>query len=196
VALMVMTLVVPGSAQLVAGNRDVGRLAMRVWMVLLAAGASTVALVALWPSLALEAAASPTFLGLLRAVLMVLAVGWAYLFVDAWRLGQPLTLQRQQRLAVVGVNGFLCFSVAGALLFSAHVVGVQRDFMISMFGNGEAVGAHAGRYNTRPMRGDSGAGRWALRPDSMTVASIDAETGRTVLISLPRNMQDFPFAEW
>ena len=29
----------------------------------------------------------------------------------------------------------------------------------------------------------------------MTVASIDAETGKTVLISLPRNMQNFPFAE-
>jgi LCP family protein required for cell wall assembly len=45
------------------------------------------------------------------------------------------------------------------------------------------------------MGGDSGAGRWGLRPDSMTVASIDAETGRTVLISLPRNMQNFPFAK-
>jgi LCP family protein required for cell wall assembly len=28
----------------------------------------------------------------------------------------------------------------------------------------------------------------------MTVASIDAETGKTVLIGLPRNMADFPFA--
>ena len=43
--------------------------------------------------------------------------------------------------------------------------------------------------------GDSGAGRWGLRPDSMTIASIDADTGRTVLIGLPRNMADFPFAE-
>ena len=43
--------------------------------------------------------------------------------------------------------------------------------------------------------GDSGAGRWGLRPDSLTVASIDADTGRTVLISLPRNMAKFPFAE-
>jgi len=29
----------------------------------------------------------------------------------------------------------------------------------------------------------------------MTVASIDEETGKTVLISLPRNMQNFPFAD-
>ena len=45
------------------------------------------------------------------------------------------------------------------------------------------------------MGGDSGAGRWGLRPDSMTIASIDAETGRTVLIGLPRNMENFPFKE-
>ena len=31
VSLMVMTLLVPGSAQLVAGNRRVGRLALRTW---------------------------------------------------------------------------------------------------------------------------------------------------------------------
>jgi LCP family protein required for cell wall assembly len=67
--------------------------------------------------------------------------------------------------------------------------------MMSMFGDGSAVSAHHGRYNVLLMGGDSGAGRWGLRPDSMTVASIDAETGKTLLISLPRNMQNFPFPE-
>jgi polyisoprenyl-teichoic acid--peptidoglycan teichoic acid transferase len=33
-----------------------------------------------------------------------------------------------------------------------------------------------------------------MRPDSLTVASIDAETGRTILFGLPRNMTRFPFA--
>ncbi len=126
---------------------------------------------------------------------MALAVGWAYLFIDSWRLGQPLTLQRQHRLAIVGVNGFLCFTVAGALLFGSYMVGVQRQVMLTMFGSGDASSATHGRYNVLLMGGDSGAGRWGLRPDSMTVASIDAETGKTVLISLPRNMQNFPFPE-
>ena len=43
--------------------------------------------------------------------------------------------------------------------------------------------------------GDSGADRWGLRPDSITVASIDADTGKTVLFGLPRNLQNFPFAK-
>ena len=45
------------------------------------------------------------------------------------------------------------------------------------------------------MGGDAGKDRTGLRPDSMTVASVDAETGRTVLISLPRNLEDVPFPE-
>jgi LCP family protein required for cell wall assembly len=32
-----------------------------------------------------------------------------------------------------------------------------------------------------------------MRPDSISVASIDAETGQTVLFGLPRNMLNFPF---
>ena len=195
VMLMVMTLVVPGSAQLSTGNRRVGRIALWTWLALLSLGLVAVAASVLWNGVAFWAGTNTTLLQLVRLALMALAVGWAYLFMDAWRLGQPLTLQRQHRLAVVGVNGFLSLSVAGSLLFGAHVVGVQREFMISMFGTGDAVGAHQGRYNVLLMGGDSGAGRWGLRPDAMTVASIDAETGRTVLISLPRNMQDFPFAE-
>src|SRR5689334_9523525 len=42
--LMVMTLVVPGSAQLVAGNRMVGRLATRLWLALVLVGLGSVVL--------------------------------------------------------------------------------------------------------------------------------------------------------
>ncbi len=195
VALMLMTLVLPGSAQLVAGNRRVGRIAMRIWIVLVVATLGAVGLGLVWSGFAFWLVSDPRVLGLLRLVLMVLAVGWAALFMDAWRIGQPLTLSAQHRRAVVGVNGLLSLSVAGALLFSAHLVGVQRDFMITMFGDGQVTNANDGRYNVLLLGGDSGAGRWGLRPDSLTVASIDADTGRTVLISLPRNLANFPFAE-
>ena len=41
--------------------------------------------------------------------------------------------------------------------------------------------------------GDSGVDRWGLRTDSLTLASIDEDTGRTILFGLPRNMTNFPF---
>ncbi|HEY9564722.1 MAG TPA: LCP family protein [Nocardioides sp.] len=190
-----MTLVVPGSAQLVAGNRRVGRIAIRVWC----------AVIALLVVLGLFSLASTSFvlwfgtntmlLNLVRFAMMIIAVGWAALFMDAWRIGQPLTLVKNQRLAMVGLNGVLCFSVAGSILFAAHLVTVQREFIGTMFSASEVSDSTHGRYNVLLMGGDSGAGRFGLRPDSLTVASIDQETGRTVLVGLPRNLQNFKFAK-
>ncbi|MDX6358491.1 MAG: polyisoprenyl-teichoic acid--peptidoglycan teichoic acid transferase [Nocardioidaceae bacterium] len=193
--LMVMTLVVPGSAQLIAGNRRVGRIATRLWVALLLTVAGSLVLAGMWHEYAFWLVFNTTVLGYLRLALMVLAIGWAGLFLDAWRLGAPLTLALNHRRTVVGVNGVLCFSVAGALLFGAHLVGVQRTFVLTMFAGDTVTGAHDGRYNVLLVGGDSGAGRWGMRTDSMTVASIDASTGKTVLIGLPRNMTDFPFAK-
>ena len=195
VSLMVMTLVVPGSAQLVAGNRKVGLVAFRVWLCLLGIGAVTLLAVLVDRGLVLEMGFNTTLLLFLRLALMAAAIGWAGLIVDAWRLGQPLSLGMTHRRAMVGVNGVLCFGVAGVLLFGAHIVGVQRDFIIALSGDGKDTSAYDGRYNVLLLGGDSGAGRWGLRPDSMTVASIDEDTGRTVLIGLPRNMASFPFAK-
>ena len=195
VTLMVMTLVLPGSAQLAAGNRKVGRIAVRAWLALLGAALLLFLLGTVWGGFVYWLLSSTFLLGVVRLVLMALAVGWALLFMDAWRLGQPLTLVRNQRLAVVGLNGLLSFGVAGTLLFGAHLVGVQRDFVATMFGDGTAVGAADGRFNVLLIGGDSGKDRWGLRADSLTVASIDAHTGRTVLVSLPRNLQEFEFRE-
>ncbi|MEJ7833333.1 MAG: LCP family protein [Nocardioides sp.] len=193
IALMVMTLFVPGSAQLAAGNRRVGRAAFRIWLALVGLTVLSVLAVLVRRELVFWLVSNTTLLLALRIGLTAGAVGWAYLFVDAWRLGQPLSLAMGHRRAVVGVSGLLCLTVAGTMLFGAHIVGVQRDFIVTMFGDGKVTGAHDGRFNVLLLGGDSGAGRWGLRPDSMTVASIDAETGRTVLIGLPRNLANFPF---
>ncbi|WP_240617310.1 LCP family protein [Nocardioides speluncae] len=190
-----MTLVLPGSAQLAAGNKTIGRIALRIWAGLAGLVVLVVLITLAWHGFALWLGLNATLLSLIRITLMILAVAWAALFFDAWRLGEPLTLRQGQRLTVVGVNGVLCLSVAGTLLFGAHVVGVQRDFIVTTFGSGKVSDAEDGRYNVLLLGGDSGKGRWGLRPDSLTVASIDAETGKTVLVGLPRNMANFEFAD-
>ncbi|WP_148614043.1 LCP family protein [Nocardioides rubriscoriae] len=192
-SLMAMTLVAPGTAQLVAGNRKVGLVAFRVYLGLWALGLAVVVVVAFDHGLVLGMAVNTTLLFWLNLVLVAAAVGWAALFFDAWRIGQPLSYSMGHRRLAIGVNGMLALGVAGILLFTAHVVAVQRDFILATFGDGAASDAHHGRYNVLLMGGDSGAGRWGLRTDSMTVASIDEVTGKTVLIGLPRNMANFPF---
>jgi LCP family protein required for cell wall assembly len=194
-SLMAMTLVAPGTAQMVAGNRRVGLIAFRTYLGLLAVAVLLGLRVAVDRSYALSLATSTTMLFWVWVVLVAGAIGWAVLLFDAWRLGQPLTYSMAHRRLSIGVNGALVLGVAGVLLFSAHIVSVQRDFIIATFAGGEASDAHHGRYNVLLVGGDAGAGRWGTRTDSMTVASVDAETGSTVLIGLPRNMANFPFRE-
>ena len=68
-------------------------------------------------------------------------------------------------------------------------VGTARAAMTSVFGDGAAAGAVDGRYNILLLGGDSGAGRWGLRPDSIQLASVDAETGRAVLLGFSRETE-------
>ena len=49
VTLMLMTFVLPGSAQLVSGNRKVGRIALWTWLALVSVGLLTVVNRADWP---------------------------------------------------------------------------------------------------------------------------------------------------
>lgn len=193
--LMAMTLVLPGSAQLVAGSRRTGRIAMRVWMALIAAVVLFVVIGLLFHSFAFAFFTNTLVLGTIRYGLMALALGWAMLLIDAWRLGNPPQLLQRQRLAMTGLNGVLVFGVAGALLFASHIVTVQKDFISTMFGGRAPSAAVDGRYNVLLLGGDSGASRWGMRPDSINVASIDEETGQTILFGLPRNLTNFKFAE-
>jgi len=195
VALLLMTLVLPGSAQLVAGNKRWGRLAMRVVGLLASTLLVLVVVAKFWPVELSALIFDPTVLAGLRVLLVLGALGWAVLFVDAWRIGDPLGLRRGQRLAVFSLNGALCVVVAGALLFGSHLVSVQRSLVVDIFGHGITSNAEDGRYNVLLLGGDAGVTREGLRPDSMTVASIDEDTGRTVLFSLPRNLEEVPFPE-
>ena len=65
--------------------------------------------------------------------------------------------------------------------------------MTSLFGTGEAVGAVDGRYNILLLGGDSGVGRTGLRPDSIQLASVDAETGGAVLFGFSRETENITF---
>ncbi len=192
-SLVTMTLVVPGSAQFTSGNRRVGKTAMAVAGLTVLIGVYIGVRGLMDQAWLVDLGSNLRFLAVSRLAMIVLGLGWAALFVDAWRLGRPLELQRQHRLAVVALNGGLAFAVAGTLLYGAHLVKVTHDTLDAISVSDDVVGAHDGRYNVLLLGADAGADRWGMRPDSMTVASIDARTGKTVLVSLPRNMTNFTF---
>ncbi|MGB9011986.1 MAG: LCP family protein [Aeromicrobium sp.] len=191
--LTVMTVLMPGSAQLVTGNRTVGRIAVRIWLGVLALG-GLLLLISMTSRRGMFALATNTTLLHLGAWLLIAgAAAWVALLVDAWRLAQPRRMERNHRLWMTGLNSALCFAMAGSMLFAAHLINTSSSVIGTVFASDSVSGPSDGRYNVLLLGGDSGVGRNGVRPDSLTVASIDHDTGRTVLIGLPRNLEDVPF---
>ena len=193
VTLLLMTLFVPGSAQVTAGNRRWGRVGLRIWFGVLI---STILLGVgyfLDRAFVIGLFARPAFLLVLIGALILLALLWAALFVDAWRLGAPRLQTAGARRGIAVLTVLLVLGTAGPMLFAAKQATAGRALVSKVFGGNKTSSVVGGRYNVLLLGGDAGKDRLGLRPDSMTLASIDANSGRTVLFSFPRNMQNVPF---
>jgi polyisoprenyl-teichoic acid--peptidoglycan teichoic acid transferase len=191
-----MTLVLPGSAQLAAGHRRLGRVALRIWVTLWFLALLAALLTLILPEAALAVVTLGPTLVAIKTVIIVLGLGWVALIVDAWRLAHPWELERCGWLGFSALSLAVALTIFGGFIAVASMVSAQHDLTTTVFSGGGDQAAKLGRYNVLLMGGDAGRDRVGLRPDSMTVASIDADTGRTVLISLPRNMQAAPFPSY
>ncbi|WP_407709257.1 LCP family protein [Arthrobacter nitrophenolicus] len=193
--LILLTLLVPGSAQLVAGDRKLGRAALRVtlcvWAALLLA---VLLLIVNRPALA-TLVTNPFASLVIVVVLVALAVGWALLFINTLRLIRPVLLAPRARPAVVIALVLALVAGSGSLGYAAYLLNVSRNAIGSIFSSGPAIDPVDGRYNFLMMGGDAGEDRTGRRPDSLSVLSVDAETGQTAIISVPRNFQNAQFTE-
>ena len=195
VGLVLGTLLVPGSAQLQAGNRTVGRLALRVWLTVIAAVVLFLLLALVWRGAAVTLLASGLLYKMLQPLLIVLGIGEAFLLVDAWRLAQPLRMERRRRLGFGLGSLALALAVLIGGINLGSVARAQGNLLDSVLTGGGNSKPHAGRYNVLMLGADAGDGRVGLRPDSITVASVSEESGRAVLFSLPRNLEGARFPE-
>ena len=191
--LMAFSALVPGSAQLAAGNRTVGRIALRIWLGVIALLVIAVLLALPFRSFMIGLYLNPITLRVIQTAVLVFGVGWSLLLLDAWRLGNPRVMSLPGKL----VSGVLALALAvtgtGVAWAGSNLFAAQASLFGDVFTGGGNNQTQNGRINVLLLGGDAGADRTGLRPDSMTVASIDAVTGRTVLFSLPRNLQHAPF---
>jgi LCP family protein required for cell wall assembly len=106
-------------------------------------------------------------------------------------------------LAKVWTSLFLSLILLAQIAVGAAVavnIDAQRSLMSTIFTStttrAERIEIEkTGRINVLLLGGDAGAGRWGLRPDSISVASIDTVSGAITLVGIPRNLQNFPFSE-
>ncbi len=191
--LLLMTLIMPGSAQIVAGNRALGRRALRVTLTAWAVVAVAILLALVNRSLLVNIVTHRWWSLVIIAALVFLAIGWAIMFINTLRIIQPRLLEPRLRAVVAGLMAVLMLATSGSLSYGAYVLNVGRATLGSIFQAGPAFDPVEGRYNFLLMGGDAGEDRLGRRPDSISVVSIDAESGQTVIFSIPRNLQNAPF---
>lgn len=191
--LVLLTLVLPGSAQLAAGSRRLGRLGLRAWLVLWAAAL-------LWGfaflfdrSLALGLVGRAWFLAVVEWVLVAYAVLWAVLFADAWRLARPRRLSVDTRRLLAAVTVVAMVVACGAMAWASSSVAAARAAVSAVFAGSTTVEPTDGRYNILLLGADSGKDRVGTRPDSIQLVSIDVETGRAVAFGFSRDTENIDF---
>jgi len=195
--------VLPGMAFLAAGRRTLGWAFLSAFALLVVAGAW---LATGGQEVAVRAAVSPKALLLIIAFAVTLAVVWALVIIAGYRMLAPATTTRAQHAVGALVVTLLALGVAAPAFEAAHLASVQRNLITGLFGDDvesatvpETVAADPwgdkDRVNVLLLGGDGGDGRTGVRTDTVIVASIDTETGRTTTFSLPRNLEELPFPE-
>lgn len=193
--LLGLSLLIPGSAQVLAGSRRLGRFGLAstllLWTVLvLGLLAFLVAPSALYSIAALDAT-----LSVAQLLLLAYAVVWLVLTLDTLRLARLVKVAPRARAALGAATVLVLLVSVGSAGYGSHVIGISRGLLSTVFGDGQTASPVDGRYNVLLLGGDAGEDRDGLRPDSISVASIDAATGATTVIGLPRNLRDVPFPE-
>lgn len=193
--MLAMSLVVPGSAQVAAGNRRLGRLGLRVWLTLVGLALLAVVLAFAARTVLVTLLTTGWVLWLGSFVVLALGLFWAFLVADTWWAARPAAMGAVRGAAFSAVSALL----VGALVFGSWTVSAAMrssgNLVSSVFAGGGDSRANAGRINVLLIGGDADQGREGLRADTVMVASVHATTGRTVLFGLPRNLEDVPFPD-
>ncbi len=188
--------VLPGSAQVLAGNRKLGRFGLGATLVLLALAFVGVIGMLFAQETTLSIVTNSIFLLVLQGVIFAYAVLWLVLGFDTLRLTRLVSVTPNWRVPVAMLAVVLTVLPVGAAAWAGLTVGAARGAIGDIFGGGApAVEAIDGRYNFVMLGVDAGADREGLRPDSISVISVDAKTGQSVIIGLPRYLENMPFPE-
>jgi LCP family protein required for cell wall assembly len=193
VALVLLTAVVPGLAQVVAGNRRLGRVGLRVWVGSVIA-VVLLGLVGLVRRMTLLGFLSRSWvLAVLEVVCFALAALWLVLFLDTLRLVRIGLLAPRAKAVIISLVACCLALTSGGMTLLASNIGAGRDFVSSVFGGNQENDLTGGRYNILLLGGDSGADRVGTRPDTIILVSIDAQTGTSVMFGFARDTEQIHF---
>ncbi len=189
-----LNFLLPGSAQLLAGNRRLGRIGIVSTFGLWAVAILVLATFAIFPRFVYGLATNLFVLTLVQVGLAAYAVLWVILALDTLRLVRLVNIRPRARKFIAGVTIVAMSLTVGAAGYGAVIAGVTRATLFELFSNGRYQDPVDGQYNILLLGGDAGPDRAGLRPDSLSVLSINVDTGATTIIGVPRNFENATFS--
>jgi len=188
-------ILLPGSAQLLAGDRRLGRFGVVATFVLWALAILSLVLFFAWRPAVYAVVTSVLGLTAIQVALVFYIVLWIVLTVDTLRLARLVRVGPTARWLVAALAVAVLVGVGGTANYGVVVTGATRDAIATIFASGQAAEAVDGRYNVLLLGGDAGPDRLGLRPDSISVVSVEASTGKATMVGIPRNLERTPFSE-
>lgn len=205
--LTILGTLIPGAGLLRTRARNLGRLLLLIAGLVLAALVYKVLRDGVVGSALQVGVSRQTMLVLICAVLLG-ALVWMGSIVLTSILARPRGMTRDERLASSIVAFLCCLAVAAPTAYAVRTLGVQRSLVAEVFGSEDGSPGAGGtgapdpgadnpwadipRVNVLLLGSDAGTDRVGVRTDSMMVASINTRTGDTVLIGVPRNLENAP----
>ena len=199
-----LNVLMPGSAQALAGNRRLGRLGLRSTL----AGWLVVVLAVL---LALVARDFFSTLAVNFFVLLVVQIAlvyycilWIVLTLDTLRLVKFVRVDTGTRPWVALISIVLLVVTSGAAAWGASTAGALNAGLSGLSGMGSILDlantgpsepSIDGQYNILVLGGDSGPDRDGLRTDTVQVVSVNAETGQATIVGMPRDLHNAPWVD-
>ncbi|MEJ3403541.1 LCP family protein [Rathayibacter sp. YIM 133350] len=192
--LVVLNFLIPGSPQVLAGNRRLGRFGLGTTLVL---WGMLVVLAALWffaKTMLYSLFSTSASLWAIAAILLFYGIVWVVLTLDTLRLVRIVRTAPSARVWIAGLTTVVMVVLSGSAAYGAYLATTASGFLSSVFQAGPSVPPIDGKYNILLLGGDAGPDRDGLRPDSISVVSVDSTTGRSVVIGLPRDLENVPFS--
>lgn len=193
--LLALAVLFPGTAQLLGGNRRLGSFALRFSLVNLGLVLLGTLIFFINKSWLVGIATVPFITTVLGWYLWFFAALFALLMLDALRLSQLGRVEGRARWYLLGA--FLTVGTLGtsSIVYAGNVSVSSASAIGSIFNQGGSTQPVNGRYNILVLGSDAGNDRFGIRPDSISVFSVSAETGRVAVIGIPRGLEKVPFRD-
>ncbi|MER7501557.1 LCP family protein [Nonomuraea pusilla] len=200
---LVLGALAPGAAHLRAGWRRTGLALLGTYAAVLL---GLLAVVLTTDNL-LGALTQDSWLTSIIVLAAVLGVAWFALVVHSYAVLRPGRLSQNTQLLTGTLAGLLAVAVTVPFGVVAQYVWTSQQTINGIFAEPEATASSPPspgaapddpwggrrRVNILLLGGDADDNRTGVRTDSMNLASVDVRTGNTVLLSLPRNLENVRF---